>query len=174
MRFLPANLDTLLVELADLDETLALFDALLADLNADLQHVHGRPLTSIFFGGGTPSLFSARSMAAIVEGLAQSIAGGDVPETIEDKQLYTLDLGALVDQPAQFQCRIHGHEGGLHPELAGHHHVIAGDDAGGGLAVGGNQAGGDVAGADVLDKRGGDIGGQGGLQQFRVHCGSPG
>ncbi|HYI62558.1 MAG TPA: ATP-dependent Clp protease ATP-binding subunit [Acidimicrobiales bacterium] len=33
---------------------------------------------------------------AIVEGLAQSIAGGDVPETITDKQLYTLDLGALV------------------------------------------------------------------------------
>ncbi|MGI8938910.1 MAG: ATP-dependent Clp protease ATP-binding subunit [Iamia sp.] len=33
---------------------------------------------------------------AIVEGLAQSIAAGDVPETIEDKQLYTLDLGALV------------------------------------------------------------------------------
>ncbi len=31
MRFLPANLDTLLVELADLDETLALFDALQAD-----------------------------------------------------------------------------------------------------------------------------------------------
>ncbi|HXH58095.1 ATP-dependent Clp protease ATP-binding subunit, partial [Iamia sp.] len=33
---------------------------------------------------------------AIVEGLAQSIAGGDVPETIADKQVYTLDLGALV------------------------------------------------------------------------------
>jgi ATP-dependent Clp protease ATP-binding subunit ClpC len=33
---------------------------------------------------------------AIVEGLAQSIAGGDVPETIKGKQLYTLDLGALV------------------------------------------------------------------------------
>ncbi len=33
---------------------------------------------------------------AIVEGLAQSIAAGEVPETIEDKQLYTLDLGALV------------------------------------------------------------------------------
>ena len=33
---------------------------------------------------------------AIVEGLAQSIAAGDVPETIEGKQLYTLDLGALV------------------------------------------------------------------------------
>jgi ATP-dependent Clp protease ATP-binding subunit ClpC len=33
---------------------------------------------------------------AIVEGLAQSIAGGDVPETIKGKQIYTLDLGALV------------------------------------------------------------------------------
>ncbi len=33
---------------------------------------------------------------AIVEGLAQSIAAGEVPETITDKQLYTLDLGALV------------------------------------------------------------------------------
>ncbi len=33
---------------------------------------------------------------AIVEGLAQKIVSGDVPETIKDKQLYTLDLGALV------------------------------------------------------------------------------
>jgi ATP-dependent Clp protease ATP-binding subunit ClpC len=33
---------------------------------------------------------------AIVEGLAQSIAGDDVPETLHGKQLYTLDLGALV------------------------------------------------------------------------------
>ena len=33
---------------------------------------------------------------AIVEGLAQSIANGTVPETLEGKQLYTLDLGALV------------------------------------------------------------------------------
>jgi ATP-dependent Clp protease ATP-binding subunit ClpC len=33
---------------------------------------------------------------AIVEGLAQAIAAGDVPETIKGKQLYTLDLGALV------------------------------------------------------------------------------
>src|SRR5687767_10317917 len=33
---------------------------------------------------------------AIVEGLAQKIVGGDVPETIAGKQLYTLDLGALV------------------------------------------------------------------------------
>ncbi|MBM3674257.1 MAG: ATP-dependent Clp protease ATP-binding subunit [Actinobacteria bacterium] len=33
---------------------------------------------------------------AIVEGLASDIVEGDVPETLEGKQLYTLDLGALV------------------------------------------------------------------------------
>jgi len=33
---------------------------------------------------------------AVVEGLAQKIVSGDIPETLKDKQLYTLDLGALV------------------------------------------------------------------------------
>jgi ATP-dependent Clp protease ATP-binding subunit ClpC len=33
---------------------------------------------------------------AAVEGLAQAITKGEVPETLKDKQLYTLDLGALV------------------------------------------------------------------------------
>jgi ATP-dependent Clp protease ATP-binding subunit ClpC len=33
---------------------------------------------------------------AVVEGLAQGIVKGEVPETLKDKQIYTLDLGALV------------------------------------------------------------------------------
>ena len=33
---------------------------------------------------------------AIVEGLAQDIVRGEVPETLKGKQIYTLDLGALV------------------------------------------------------------------------------
>src|ERR1700710_561371 len=33
---------------------------------------------------------------AVVEGLAQAIVKGEVPETLKDKQIYTLDLGALV------------------------------------------------------------------------------
>ncbi|GGR46906.1 ATP-dependent Clp protease ATP-binding subunit ClpC [Nocardioides luteus] len=33
---------------------------------------------------------------SIVEGLAQDIVKGNVPETLKDKQIYTLDLGALV------------------------------------------------------------------------------
>ena len=34
--------------------------------------------------------------SAVVEGLAQAIVRNDVPETLKDKQLYTLDLGSLV------------------------------------------------------------------------------
>ena len=33
---------------------------------------------------------------AVVEGLAQGIIRGEVPETLKDKHIYTLDLGALV------------------------------------------------------------------------------
>ena len=33
---------------------------------------------------------------AVVEGLAQAIVAGDVPETIKDKQIYSLDMGSLV------------------------------------------------------------------------------
>jgi len=47
--------------------------ALLADLRADLEHVGDRRLTSIFFGGGTPSLFSAKALAAIIDGLERLV-----------------------------------------------------------------------------------------------------
>ena len=33
---------------------------------------------------------------AVVEGLAQKIVAGDVPETLKDKQIYSLDMGAIV------------------------------------------------------------------------------
>ena len=47
--------------------------AVLADLDLDLVHVHGRRLESIFFGGGTPSLFSAQALQALLVGIEQRI-----------------------------------------------------------------------------------------------------
>jgi oxygen-independent coproporphyrinogen-3 oxidase len=52
----------------------AYVDALLADLDDELRHfahaVAGRPLHSVFFGGGTPSLFAADAIARILDGVA--------------------------------------------------------------------------------------------------------
>ncbi|MGL6070564.1 radical SAM family heme chaperone HemW [Craterilacuibacter sp.] len=43
--------------------------ALLADLESTLPQVWGRPVTTIFMGGGTPSLFSAEAMDALLCGI---------------------------------------------------------------------------------------------------------
>ncbi|MGE8497321.1 MAG: radical SAM family heme chaperone HemW [Pseudomonas sp.] len=62
----------------------AYVDALLADLDADLEQVHGRPLTSIFFGGGTPSLFSAKALGRLLEGVERRIPfAADIEITLE-------------------------------------------------------------------------------------------
>ena len=44
--------------------------ALMADLEQDLPDVWGRPIVSIFFGGGTPSFFSPDAIAEIIENVA--------------------------------------------------------------------------------------------------------
>ncbi len=62
----------------------AYVDALLADLDADLEQVQGRRLTSIFFGGGTPSLFSASALERILEGMRQRVGfADDIEITLE-------------------------------------------------------------------------------------------
>ena len=43
--------------------------ALLADLEASLPLVWGRPVVSVFFGGGTPSLFAPESIERLIEGI---------------------------------------------------------------------------------------------------------
>lgn len=46
-------------------------EALIADLQQDKDLAQGRPLQSIFFGGGTPSLFSAHSIEKIINAVCQ-------------------------------------------------------------------------------------------------------
>ena len=60
--------------LADLDRDLAAFEGALA----------GRTLGSVFFGGGTPSLFEPGAIARILDGVATRIAmAGDAEVTLE-------------------------------------------------------------------------------------------
>lgn len=51
----------------------AYIDALLSDLAASLEWVQNRPLKSIFFGGGTPSLLSAKGIDRLLRSTAQAI-----------------------------------------------------------------------------------------------------
>ncbi len=59
-------------------------DALLADLDIETGLALGRPLVSIFFGGGTPSLFSAASLMRILDGVRARLAlAPDIEITLE-------------------------------------------------------------------------------------------
>ena len=50
--------------------------ALLRDLEVEATRVPDRPLTSIFFGGGTPSLFSGAAIAALLKGIERTLPLG--------------------------------------------------------------------------------------------------
>ena len=57
---------------------------LIADLKADLPWVQGRKLSSIFFGGGTPSLFSGSAIGEILNAAEQLIGfESDIEITLE-------------------------------------------------------------------------------------------
>lgn len=49
-------------------EEAAYIQALMADLEQDAKYAAGRPIRSVFFGGGTPSLFSPTGIGQILDG----------------------------------------------------------------------------------------------------------
>ncbi|TFH49649.1 MAG: radical SAM family heme chaperone HemW [Lysobacterales bacterium] len=58
--------------------------ALLADLDADLDLAAGRTVTSVFLGGGTPSLFGTDAIKTLLEGIAVRLPfAADVEITME-------------------------------------------------------------------------------------------
>jgi oxygen-independent coproporphyrinogen-3 oxidase len=58
--------------------------ALLRDLDQDLPLVQGRTISSIFFGGGTPSLFAPDRIARILDGVAARVGlASDAEVTLE-------------------------------------------------------------------------------------------
>lgn len=58
----------------------AYVDALLRDLQLELEHTAVRPLSSIFIGGGTPSLFSATAFARLLAGIQDILPWQDAIE----------------------------------------------------------------------------------------------
>ena len=62
----------------------AYIDALLADLDAQLPELERREIASVFFGGGTPSLFAPTSIARLLGALGQALpVAADVEVTLE-------------------------------------------------------------------------------------------
>src|SRR5690606_31220122 len=51
--------------------------ALLRDLDSHLPDIAGRPVDTVFIGGGTPSLFSAQAIDALLNGIAARVALAD-------------------------------------------------------------------------------------------------
>lgn len=71
-------------------------EALLADLDQDLYLIGDRPLASIFIGGGTPSLFSPKAIARLLEGIRRRIAFSDEIEV-------TLEANPGTVEQARFE-----------------------------------------------------------------------
>ncbi len=62
----------------------AYLEALLDDLEFATDGLAGREIASVFFGGGTPSLFSARTIAAVLDRTRELLpVAGDVEVTLE-------------------------------------------------------------------------------------------
>jgi oxygen-independent coproporphyrinogen-3 oxidase len=72
-------------------------DALLRDLDADLPLAQGRPLASIFFGGGTPSLFAPDRIARILDGVAARLSVPAGTEITLETNPGTVEHGPFAD-----------------------------------------------------------------------------
>jgi putative oxygen-independent coproporphyrinogen III oxidase len=80
--------------------------ALLDDLDQDLPAAAGRPLVSIFFGGGTPSLFSAEAIDEFLSGVRARIAFADDIEITLETNPGTLERGRFAGYKAAGVNRI--------------------------------------------------------------------
>ncbi|MCE8017263.1 radical SAM family heme chaperone HemW [Halomonas sp. MCCC 1A17488] len=79
-------------ELPEAEYLAALFD----DLDADLPLAAGRPLVSIFIGGGTPSLMSADFYARFLEGLTRRLPLDERVEITLEANPGTLERGRFL------------------------------------------------------------------------------
>ncbi|VXB96634.1 putative oxidoreductase [Luteimonas sp. 9C] len=75
----------------------AYVDALLADLDQDLPLVWGRTVHSVFFGGGTPSLFPADAIERILQGASSRLRFAPEAEITLETNPGTAEHGRFED-----------------------------------------------------------------------------
>jgi putative oxygen-independent coproporphyrinogen III oxidase len=78
----------------------AYVDALLADLDMQLPQIWGRPVRSIFFGGGTPSLMSGSAMLRLMSELRARLNLGPEVEITLEANPGAIDSGHFHDYAA--------------------------------------------------------------------------
>lgn len=71
-------------------------EALIADLGAEAPAAAGRPVESVFFGGGTPSLFDAAEIAALLEAVARGLSLAPDAEITMEANPGALEHGRLA------------------------------------------------------------------------------
>lgn len=69
-------------------------EALLLDMQVEADRAAGRPLMSIFLGGGTPSLFSPQEIGTLLEGVSEYFVLADGIEVTMEANPGTLECGA--------------------------------------------------------------------------------
>jgi oxygen-independent coproporphyrinogen-3 oxidase len=73
-------------------------DALLNDLDHDLDAIANQPLVSIFMGGGTPSLFSPASIDRLLRGVRSRLDFADNIEITMEVNPATVQKGLVGDR----------------------------------------------------------------------------
>ena len=81
-------------------------DALLTDLASEQPYVHGRPLQSIFLGGGTPSLFSPGAVGRLLAGCARTLRVDPALEVTLEANPGTIERGRFAEYRAAGITRV--------------------------------------------------------------------
>ena len=110
-------------------------NAVLAELSLRREELEGRPLRSVFFGGGTPSLWAPRSLGRVLKAVLEASGGGggggegaeitvecnptsldeERARALRDQGVNRLSVGVQGLDPARlkFLGRLHDPDGGL-------------------------------------------------------------
>lgn len=81
-------------------------EALCADLDAQAGEVAGREVVSVFLGGGTPSLFSARAIGRVLEAVRARLPLAATPEVTLEANPATIERGRFAEYRAAGVTRV--------------------------------------------------------------------